>query len=259
MFFIDHAAKTTSFIDPRLPNELPHTSVESAPPHLLLPNDPNATLLPPPPPRHHGASLTPPPISRVSGSAFEMPPANANENQKHQCVPTSTAQDNKHLMLPSQYDYSNSQDGVSRRRSRSVGEEEIARENIEAVSDATATLTAPSKASSLIPSHNMSTPTSPPIRGESKGDRGASAAQCVSTRPPSTYNGRVVAYLRQSNIIDILKEKSSVITTHKSLRDKVNMIRQEGCHALERLSCDVELIILLRYDLICFMFQLIFS
>ena len=48
MFFIDHAAKTTSFIDPRLPNDLPHLTAENAQPHLLLPNDPNATLLPPP-------------------------------------------------------------------------------------------------------------------------------------------------------------------------------------------------------------------
>ena len=241
MFFIDHAAKTTSFIDPRLPNDLPHISVDSAPPHLLLPNDPNATLLPPPPPKHHGASLTPPPMSRASGSAFEMPVNLTCDNQKCSSV-SASKKDQKHLMPPSEY--INAQGGNSRRRSRSVGEEEISRENIEAVSDASILATTPKQSSSR--SHNMSTPTSPPIRGEAVHARGQSIGHAMAPKTPTTYNGRVVMFLRQPNIIDILKEKSTVVTTHKSLRDKVNMIRQDGCQALERLSCDVELIILLR-------------
>ena len=81
MFFIDHTARTTTFIDPRLPNDLP---LMPAPPnsgasgssgsgsgaHLLLPTDPNGigSLLPPLPPRHHGASLTPPPTATGSRS-----------------------------------------------------------------------------------------------------------------------------------------------------------------------------------------------
>ena len=244
MFFIDHAAKTTSFIDPRLPNDLPHISAESAPPHLLLPNDPNCTLLPPPPPKHHGASLTPPPMSRVSGSSFEMPSNSTSDNQKCSSVLANrTVKDQQHLMPPS--DYTNGQGGNSRRRSRSVGEEEISRENIEAVSDSSSILVPAPKASTTR-SHNMSTPTSPPIRGEDVNARGQIVGHVIAPKPPTTYNGRVVMYLRQPNIIDILKEKSTVISTHKSLRDKVNMIRQDGCHALERLSCDVELIILLR-------------
>jgi hypothetical protein len=251
MFFIDHAAKTTSFIDPRLPNDLPNIPVESAPPHLLLPNDPNATLLPPPPPKHHGASLTPPPISRTSGSAFDMPMANEFDNQRNPTLPTNkSSKEQTHLMPPP--------GSNSRRRSRSVGEEEISRENIEAVSDATSVLASATKASSTR-SHNMATPTSPPIRGESVNARSPPIIQGMSPKPPSTYNGRVVAFLRQHNIIDILKEKSSVITSHKSLRDKVNMIRQDGCHALERLSCDVELIILLRYVLKYVKFEYIMS
>ena len=247
MFFIDHAAKTTSFIDPRLPNDLPHISVEAAPPHLLLPNDPNATLLPPPPPKHHGASLTPPPMSRASGSSFEIPSNSTSDNQNKSVLTNRTVRDQQHLMPPS--DYINGQGGNSRRRSRSVGEEEISRENIEAVSDSSSILVPVPKASSTR-SHNMSTPTSPPIRGEAVHARGGQTVVgpnvMVQPKPPTTYNGRVVMYLRQPNIIDILKEKSTVISTHKSLRDKVNMIRQDGCHALERLSCDVELIILLR-------------
>lgn len=247
MFFIDHAAKTTSFIDPRLPNDLPNIPVQSAPPHLLLPNDPNATLLPPPPPKHHGASLTPPPINRISGSAFDMPVVNELDNSRNSHLPTNkSSKEPQHLMPPSLSDCNTGQGGNSRRRSRSVGEEEISRENIEAVSDATSVLTTAAKTSSTR-SHNMTTPTSPPIRGESAGSsRSPPVVQGPSPKPPSTYNGRVVAFLRQHNIIDILKGKSSAITSNKFLRDKVNMIRQDGCHALERLSCDVELIILLR-------------
>ena len=244
MFFIDHAAKTTSFIDPRLPNDLPPISIESAPPHLLLPNDPNATLLPPPPPKHHGASLTPPPMNRASGSCFEMPSDSTNDNQKCSSVLVNkTGKDQKHLMPPSEF--SNGEGGNSRRRSRSVGEEEISRENIEAVSDPSSILPMASKTVSTR-THNMSTPTSPPVRGEAIHVRGQAVGHVTAPKPPTTYNGRVVMFLRQPNIIDILKEKSTVIISHKSLRDKVNMIRQEGCHALERLSCDVELIILLR-------------
>lgn len=61
MFFIDHNGKSTSFIDPRLPNDLPLLQNEAAGvTHLQIPN-----LLPPLPPRNHGASLTPPPSART--------------------------------------------------------------------------------------------------------------------------------------------------------------------------------------------------
>ena len=247
MFFIDHSAKTTSFIDPRLPNDLPLLPADSAPPYLLLPNDPNATLLPPPPPRHHGASLTPPPTSRISSTQFDMSSFNNIDNQQNQPLVINANASSQHLMPPSQLDHGTGQNGNSRRRSRSVGEEEITRENIEAVSAATAVNVSGTRASSTS-SHNMAPPTSPPTRGETAIGRTPPTIQCAPPQlPPSTYNGRVVAYLRQPNIIDILKEKSTTIVAQKSLRDKVNMIRQEGCHALERLSCDVELIMLLRY------------
>ena len=180
MFFIDHTAKTTSFIDPRMPNDLSLLPSDLNPPQLLLPNDPNATLLPPPPPRNHGASLTPPPTARSSSP------------------PTSTS----HLAPPSSDVEIN-----GRRRSRSVGDEDISR---------------PSLAPSTL-------------------------AQSQSNDAYAlSYNERVIAFLRQPNVIDILKEKSSSILARKSLRDKINMIRQDGTQSLERLSGDVELIVLLR-------------
>ena len=70
-----------------------------------------------------------------------------------------------------------------------------------------------------------------------------------SPPPETAYNERVVAFLRQPSIMEVLKEKTAAIVNHKSLRDKVNAIRQDGTTALDRLSCDVELTMLLRYVL----------
>ena len=96
MFFIDHTAKSTSFIDPRLPNDLPLLQNEAAGvTHLTIPS-----LLPPLPPRHHGASLTPPPSARAPTSPMVSPMSPNN------------------LLAPPS-------DGVNRRRSRSVGDEEL--------------------------------------------------------------------------------------------------------------------------------------
>jgi hypothetical protein len=104
-FFIDHTAKTTTFIDPRLPNDWPLLPVEpelmtptSSQLHLLAPNDPASPLLPPPPPRNHRHSLTPP----LPGSSAHRASSPA---------PHSTS-----LLAPPL---------PSRRRSRSVGDEEL--------------------------------------------------------------------------------------------------------------------------------------
>ncbi|GAB1600875.1 E3 ubiquitin-protein ligase HECW2-like [Argonauta hians] len=62
---------------------------------------------------------------------------------------------------------------------------------------------------------------------------------------PSAYNDKVVAFLRQANISEVLKEKQSCYASNSSLRDKINKIRTEGTDALDRLSNDIELTILL--------------
>ena len=64
--------------------------------------------------------------------------------------------------------------------------------------------------------------------------------------PETGYNERVVLFLRQPNIFDVLKEKTGSVP--KSIRDKVNAIRHDGTTALDRLSCDVELTMILRLD-----------
>ena len=73
-----------------------------------------------------------------------------------------------------------------------------------------------------------------------------SASSHPNNEEDQSYNGRVVAFLRQPNVVEGLKMKTSTIMNHKSLRDKIALIRQEGRAGLDRLSSDVELIVLLR-------------
>jgi E3 ubiquitin-protein ligase HECW2 len=63
---------------------------------------------------------------------------------------------------------------------------------------------------------------------------------------PTAYNEKVVAFLRQANIMDILRERHAPVGTNQALRDKVNAIRVDGTLALDRLSDDIDLTILLR-------------
>lgn len=73
-----------------------------------------------------------------------------------------------------------------------------------------------------------------------------SVSSFSSVVPPVAYNDKVVLFLRQPNILDVLRDKRPSIMANKGLRDKVNAIRQEGNEALDRFSHDVELTILLR-------------
>lgn len=60
------------------------------------------------------------------------------------------------------------------------------------------------------------------------------------------YNDKVVAFLRQPNIGEILQEKYFSYNNSTRLKEKIHKIRGEGTDALDRLSNDVDLIILLR-------------
>ncbi|XP_011497483.1 PREDICTED: E3 ubiquitin-protein ligase HECW2 [Ceratosolen solmsi marchali] len=62
---------------------------------------------------------------------------------------------------------------------------------------------------------------------------------------PVAYNDKVVAFLRQPNIMDILKERHAALGQNVALREKVNAIRIEGSVALQRLGHDVPLALLL--------------
>lgn len=62
---------------------------------------------------------------------------------------------------------------------------------------------------------------------------------------PTSYNDKVVAFLQQPNIWDILSERRSSIKNNISLRERISKIRLEGVDALRRYTNDIELIILL--------------
>ena len=77
--------------------------------------------------------------------------------------------------------------------------------------------------------------------------RPPSTAAATPTVPtvPTAYNDKVVAFLRQPNIIDILCERRPAIKSNNSVRDKVHTIRADGTAALDRFSDDLELTIIL--------------
>ncbi|XP_051557630.1 E3 ubiquitin-protein ligase HECW1-like isoform X1 [Myxocyprinus asiaticus] len=62
---------------------------------------------------------------------------------------------------------------------------------------------------------------------------------------PLAYNDRIVAFLRQPNIFEVLQERQPSLARNHSLKEKVLHIRTEGTQRLEKLSCDADLVILL--------------
>uniref|UniRef100_A0A8C5G3U5 HECT-type E3 ubiquitin transferase n=1 Tax=Gouania willdenowi TaxID=441366 RepID=A0A8C5G3U5_GOUWI len=62
---------------------------------------------------------------------------------------------------------------------------------------------------------------------------------------PVAYNDKIVAFLRQPNIVDILQERQPELARNTSLKDKVQFIRTEGVSGLARLSSDADLVMLL--------------
>ncbi|XP_072821355.1 E3 ubiquitin-protein ligase HECW1 isoform X2 [Vicugna pacos] len=62
---------------------------------------------------------------------------------------------------------------------------------------------------------------------------------------PLAYNDKIVAFLRQPNIFEMLQERQPSLARNHSLREKIHYIRTEGNHGLEKLSCDADLVILL--------------
>uniref|UniRef100_A0A8C2GDW9 HECT-type E3 ubiquitin transferase n=1 Tax=Cyprinus carpio TaxID=7962 RepID=A0A8C2GDW9_CYPCA len=64
-----------------------------------------------------------------------------------------------------------------------------------------------------------------------------------------SYNEKIVAFLRQPNIFEILQERQPELVRNHSLREKVQFIRNEGPTGLARLSSDADLVILLSLAL----------
>ncbi|TTH08267.1 60S ribosomal protein L31 [Bagarius yarrelli] len=59
------------------------------------------------------------------------------------------------------------------------------------------------------------------------------------------YNEKIVAFLRQPNILEILQERQPELVRNHSLKEKVQFIRNEGAAGLARLSSDADLVMLL--------------
>lgn len=72
----------------------------------------------------------------------------------------------------------------------------------------------------------------------------SSRAQCQDVVPVA-YNDKIVAFLRQPNIFEILQERQPDLSRNHSLREKVQLIRTDGVSGLARLSGDADLVILL--------------
>ncbi|XP_023806623.1 E3 ubiquitin-protein ligase HECW2 isoform X2 [Oryzias latipes] len=62
---------------------------------------------------------------------------------------------------------------------------------------------------------------------------------------PVAYNDKIVAFLRQPNILEILQERQPELARNHSLKEKVQFIRSEGVNGLARLSSDADLVMLL--------------
>ncbi|XP_066433250.1 E3 ubiquitin-protein ligase HECW2 isoform X2 [Eleutherodactylus coqui] len=62
---------------------------------------------------------------------------------------------------------------------------------------------------------------------------------------PVGYNEKIVAFLRQPNIFEILQERQHELCRNHALREKIQFIRAEGPSGLVRLSGDADLVILL--------------
>ncbi|XP_077473668.1 E3 ubiquitin-protein ligase HECW2 [Stigmatopora argus] len=62
---------------------------------------------------------------------------------------------------------------------------------------------------------------------------------------PVAYNDKIVAFLRQPNVFEILQERQPELARNNSLKEKVQFIRSEGANGLTRLSGDADLVMLL--------------
>nr|XP_015810552.2 E3 ubiquitin-protein ligase HECW1 isoform X2 [Nothobranchius furzeri] len=60
-----------------------------------------------------------------------------------------------------------------------------------------------------------------------------------------SYNDKIVGFLRQPNIFDMLLERQPSLSKNHNLREKIHYIRTEGTQGVEKLSCDADLVILL--------------
>ncbi|KAI4886799.1 hypothetical protein NFI96_013294 [Prochilodus magdalenae] len=87
--------------------------------------------------------------------------------------------------------------------------------------------------------------TGPPVLPRPSNTFNATNRNQCQDMVPVSYNDKIVAFLRQPNIFEILQERQPELIRNHSLREKVQFIRNEGAAGLVRLSSDADLVILL--------------
>jgi len=68
---------------------------------------------------------------------------------------------------------------------------------------------------------------------------------CDTVDIPTAYNEKIVAFIRQPNILEILAERYPQLSTEQNLKDKINQIRIDGIPSLDTFGNELELNILL--------------
>ncbi|KAI3356563.1 hypothetical protein L3Q82_017761 [Scortum barcoo] len=87
--------------------------------------------------------------------------------------------------------------------------------------------------------------TNPPIMPRPSSTFSGSSRSQYQDVVPVAYNDKIVAFLRQPNIVEILQERQPELARNHSLKEKVQFIRSEGVNGLARLSSDADLVMLL--------------
>uniref|UniRef100_A0A3Q1F3N3 HECT-type E3 ubiquitin transferase n=1 Tax=Acanthochromis polyacanthus TaxID=80966 RepID=A0A3Q1F3N3_9TELE len=87
--------------------------------------------------------------------------------------------------------------------------------------------------------------TNPPVMPRPSSTFSGSSRSQYHDVVPVAYNDKIVAFLRQPNILEILQERQPELARNHSLKEKVQFIRSEGVNGLARLSSDADLVMLL--------------
>ncbi|XP_076013388.1 E3 ubiquitin-protein ligase HECW2 [Genypterus blacodes] len=87
--------------------------------------------------------------------------------------------------------------------------------------------------------------TNPPLMPRPSSTFSGSSRSQYHDLVPVAYNDKIVAFLRQPNILEILQERQPELARNNSLKEKVQFIRSEGVTGLARLSSDADLVMLL--------------
>jgi hypothetical protein len=191
-FFIDHIRKATTYVDPRLPTEVPVISPHQAPPR------PHRTP-------HSVQSVQSSSISNI----INEDPREDDPSQSH-----VDQQQLQHQRQPQSQQQQQQQHQVSDR---------VPAQHTSISQD-------PSGESSL-----QSRIASSPIPSSSS-----------RQRTVMSYEERVVAFLKQSNIFDLIKSRKPASNLlNSAMRDKINQIRKGGVQVLKKHGHDVNLAMLI--------------